>query len=223
MQSGVEAHGELFLNRPRLRPAIAGRADYRRFVEVHGTPRLTRIAKVFSYLNRLYRAPGLVGFKLMYTQLRRHPEILVYLAIRRVLVVHLVRKNQIDVIISEELARITGTSHIQAGTKRIEIPTVYLNPSTLLDRIRRRSRMSTQARRLVRFTSCPFLEVTYEALLEGEYEFARICRFLDIPNLATRMESNLEKRGTRSHRDAIENYDEVKQVLSSTPFVSMLR
>src|SRR5688572_22652128 len=84
MQSGVKAHGELFLDRPRLTPAIADLADYPRFVELHGTPSWTRIPKVLSYLSALYRAQGTVGFKLMYSQLREHPEILVYLAARRV-------------------------------------------------------------------------------------------------------------------------------------------
>src|SRR5687768_11132775 len=109
-RSGMEAHGELFLGRPRLSPAIAGRADFPRFIEVHGVTGPMRLPYVFSYLNTLYRPPRTVGFKLMYGQLRKHPEILTYMMIRRLRVVHLIRRNHIDVIVSEEVAKLTGTS-----------------------------------------------------------------------------------------------------------------
>ena len=222
MQSGVEAHGELFLDQPRLTPAIAGRADYRRFIEVHGTPGLSRVPRVFSYLNELYRTPRTVGFKLMYTQLRRHPEILAYLAARRVRVVHLIRRNHIDVIISEELARLTGTSHAPAGT-RSGVPMIHLDAATLLDRVRGRGRRPVEARWLLRLSSCPFIEVAYESLLDGEQEFARILEFLDVPGPPIRGQSNLAKRGARSHRESIVNYEEIKEVLRSTPYAGMLR
>ena len=195
MQPGVEAHGELFLEQPRSTPAIAGRADFRRFIEVHGTPGLTRIPRVFSYLNELYRTPHTVGFKLMYTQLRRHPEILAYLVARRVRVVHLIRLNHIDVIVSEELARLTGRSHAPVGAST-SIPMVYLNPATLLRRMQKLSRNCEEARRALRYSSCPVLEVAYEVLLEGAQEFARVVRFLDISLPATEMRSSLAKRGT---------------------------
>jgi LPS sulfotransferase NodH len=222
MQPKVEAHGELFLEQPRSSPAMAGRADYRRFIEVHGVLGLARAARVFSYLTELYRGQSTIGFKLMYSQLRRHPEIFAFMAFRRLRVVHLTRRNHIDVIISEELAKVTGASHAQVG-KKTDVPMVYLDPTTLVDRIRRRNRKPKQARCLIWLSACPSIEVTYEALLEEKQEFARILDFLGIACPTTQKQSNLVKRGARSHRDAIANYDEVSQVLKSTPFSNMLR
>jgi hypothetical protein len=222
MQANVEAHGELFLKHGRLSPAIADRSDYDRFVEAYRTPGLMRVTRVFSYLNRLYRAPRTIGFKLMYTQLRAYPEILAYLAIRRIRVVHLTRRNQIDVIVSDERARITGTSHAEAGSES-GVPMVHLDPATLVARIRRRIRASAVARNLIRLSTCPCLEVTYEALLEGEQGFGRIFKFLNIPIPAGKLKSSLAKRGSGSHRDSIANYDEVRQALLVTSFASMLR
>ena len=221
-QLGVEACGELFLQDDRAKPAIADLADHPRFVEVYRTTHLMRVPKVFTYLNRLYQAPSKIGFKLMYTQLRAYPEILVYMAIRRVRVIHLLRRNHIDVIVSEELARVTGRSH-DPNTTTGDVPMVYLDPATLVDRIRKRSKRPGEARFLIGLTACPVLEVTYEALLEGQEEFAHICAFLNIPRPATEVKSTLAKRGTRSHKDAIINYNEVKRVLSSTRFSKMLR
>lgn len=221
-QAGIEAHGELFLRRARSSPAIAGRADYPRFVEMHGSPRVSRVPRVVSYLNRLYRAPRTVGFKLMYAQLRQYPEIIGYFAMRRVRIVHLTRGNHIDVLISEELARLTGASHAQAGESP-EVPKVYLDPNTLVDRIRRLARMAEAVRLLIRLSTCQCLEVNYEAMLAGEQELERVLRFLEAPERVALASSRLAKRGVAGHRDAIANYAEVQLVLESTPYSQMVR
>jgi LPS sulfotransferase NodH len=221
-QPGVAAHGELFLDEPRTSPALSSRPDGERFIEAYGHAGVARPYRAFSYLNALYEAPETVGFKLMYGQLRKYPELLAYFAIRRVRIVHLIRRNHLDVIVSEELAKLTGASHVLAGTK-YEAPKVFLDPSTLLDRMRKRERRPVQARGLVRLIGCRQLEVTYEALLDGEQEFARVARFLDAGTPATDLQSDLAKRGSPSHRDAISNYDEVCRVLASTPFAAMVR
>jgi hypothetical protein len=100
---------------------------------------------------------------------------------------------------------------------------VHLNPATLVDRIRRLSSRLGEARRLIRFSTCPILEAINEELLEVEREFVRILRFLGISPSASQGQSNLERKGARNHREAIANYDEVRQTLSPTPFSIMLR
>lgn len=221
-QPGVDAHGELFLDERRSGTTIATRADIPRFIEVDGPVGRTRAQRVFAYLDELYRVPRIVGFKLMYGQLRRYPEVLAFLALRRVRVVHLVRHNHLDVIVSEELAKLTGTSHVAAGSN-VDALKVHLDPGTLADRMYRRNRRPRQARCVLRLSTCRCLETSYEALLENEQEFARVINFLGIANPAPKPESSLAKRGGRSHRDAISNYDEVVRALSSTPFSGLLR
>src|SRR5688572_2767565 len=99
---GIEAHGELFLRLPRLKPAIAGRADYLRFSEIYNAPGLRRSYLIWRYLDELFCRSRTVGFKLMYPQLRQYPELFAYIVSRRVRIVHLTRINQLDVVISEE-------------------------------------------------------------------------------------------------------------------------
>jgi hypothetical protein len=219
---GVEGHQELFLRQMRLTPATAGCNDYPRFVEVHGTPRLTRPPRVFLYLEGLYRRPGTVGFKLMYSHLQQQPEILAYLALRGVRIVHLVRRNHLDVIVSEELAKVTGTSHAVAG-QELETPAVSLDAATLVDRITALERNVARARRIIRLSGCAAVEVSYEALLNGDDELDRIRFFLDIPPGPIGARSSLVKRGARNHREAITNFDEVTNALSGTPFLRLLR
>jgi hypothetical protein len=219
---GVEAHGELFLNRPRLTAAIAGRADYPRFLESHPAAGMRRIGLVFSYLDELYERAPTVGFKLMYSQFRQYPELFAYLANRSLRVVHLTRLNQIDVLVSEERARETGVSHIRAGSRSGPI-SVHLDPATLIERLRRLNKKPGQVRALLKFGCCPTLEVNYEALLEDHGEFLRVLEFVGVASRDPGYGSSLEKRGVSTHREAISNYEEVRRVLASTPFLDMLR
>src|SRR5688572_16995325 len=135
-QPEVSAYGELLLGRSRTAPQLLGRTDFPRFVEVNTSSGLPRVSGMFSYLNRLYRQPGIVGFKVMYTCLRTFPEICAYFVARRVRIIHLERENLLDILVSEELARVTGKSHttsIQGGT----VTKIRLDLTTLPERLAR--------------------------------------------------------------------------------------
>jgi len=219
-QPGVCAYGELFLDEPRTSPAVASLGDRPRFIETVMRPTSVRPVAVFRYLAAVYASGDVTGFKLMYTQLRSYPEMLAYFALRRVRIVHLVRFNVLDVVVSEELARITGASHARTGDVG-DVPKVTLDTGTLIDRLNRRQKASGVARVLIGLTSCRSLEVSYEQLLSETCQFSRLCDFLSVPGVLT-VESQLGKRGAGSHRKAIANYDEVRTTLESTPYETML-
>jgi LPS sulfotransferase NodH len=221
-QIGVEAHGELFLRQSRTVPPLVGRADYKRFVDYYDGPRILRFSHVGRYLDGLYSRPGAVGFKLMYGQLRSFPQVGLYLYRRRIRVVHLIRANLLDAIVSEELARTTGVSHVR-DIDDAPIPTVHLRTTDLVSRLDRRRRAAKIASKLLRTSSCPFVEVTYEGLLGDTSELKRIAVFLDVPVGAKMPQSSLAKRGSRKHHDAISNYSEVAAVLAGSHYSSMLR
>jgi len=219
-QPSVCALGELFLDEPRTAPAITSLRDWPRFIEAGARAASLRPLAVFKYLSAVYGAGSVTGFKLMYTQLRAYPEMLAYFALRRVRIVHLIRYNVLDVVVSEELARITGSSHMRAGD-RGEAPKVTLDTATLINRLDRRQRAGRTARTLIRLTACRSLEVSYERLLSETDEFSKICDFLTVPRVVM-VASQLEKRGTGLHRIAIANYDEVRTILRFTPYETML-
>ena len=219
-QQGVSAYGELFLEEPRTAPSVASLGDQPRFIETDLRAKFSRVTAVCRYLDSLYAAGDVTGFKLMYTQLRSYPEMLAYFAVRRIRLVNLVRSNLLDVVVSEELARITGTSHARAGDFG-EVPMVTLDTATLINRLNRRRRAARAARLLMRLSSCRTMDVSYETLLSDTREFSRICEFLSLPHIAM-ITSQLEKRGTGMHRMAIANYDDVRAVLESSPYKTML-
>ena len=221
-RGGVEAHGELFLSQSRLSPPLVGRADYKRFVDDYRSSRLLRAWRVASYLDGLYAPARTVGFKLMYGQLRRHPGVAIYLVTRRVHILHLIRQNLLDVVVSEELARATGASHVRADVVQ-EVPRVLLEPTGLVRRLDRRRRAVAIASRILKLSPCRSIEISYERLLSGPAELQRIWAFIGVPFSVEPPTSGLYKRGPASHRDAIENYTEVRDVLAGTQYAAMLR
>jgi LPS sulfotransferase NodH len=221
-RGGVEAHGELFLDQPRLTPPLVGRADYKRFVDHYRGSRLLRSCGVAAYLDSLYARPRPVGFKLMYGQLKRYPEIAVYLSARKIRILHLVRQNLLDVVISEELARITGASHVRADVAH-EVPRVVLEPTNLLRRLERRRRAVAVVSRILKLSTCPFIEISYEGLLSGPTELKRIGAFIGVPFTTNLPTSKLFKRGSANHRESIANYEEVRNVIAGTTYAPMLR
>lgn len=211
---GAEGHMELFYHEPRREPPRAGRNDYPRFVESrNGAASGSRPWATFRYLNRLYARHGAVGFKLMYSQLRQYPEILPWAVARRLALVHLVRDNHLDVILSEELARAVGSSHATVGEQLQRPARIELRIEDLVERIRRLEHKQRVVRALLRTLPNPVHEVRYEALRDGRDAFDRLCAFLELDAQLAPAASRLVKRQEKPHAEAITNYDAVRAVL----------
>ncbi|MBW3567447.1 MAG: hypothetical protein KY410_05720, partial [Proteobacteria bacterium] len=165
----VEGHMELFRFDVRREPARAGTNDYPdeypRFVESRDTQaRGRRPFAVFRYLREFYSQRRAVGFKLMYSQLRDYPEILPWLVWRRLPIVHLVRANHLDVVVSERLADATGHSHAVEESASTAPVRLDLDPDYVLRKVRKLERQQRAMRRLFQALPNPLLEVTYETL-----------------------------------------------------------
>ena len=220
----VAAYGELFLRRRRLPDAESWDSDfaYPRFIESEITGLPFRPFSVFSYLNALYRHSDLVGFKLMYSQLRQYPEILAYMVRRQVHVVHLIRQNHLDVLISGAIAARIGRAHLVVGEPELGDVQVELNPETLMNQLHRLQRNITIIRKLLRLCSLPNVEVAYEDLLRGKNYFDSIWEFLSINPGRHMPQSNLAKIRKGEHVDVISNHDEIREVLSNSTFAHLL-
>ncbi|HID52627.1 MAG TPA: hypothetical protein EYP41_11400 [Anaerolineae bacterium] len=211
-------YGELFL--PEKMKWQAGSSDFPQFFEAR---RGMRPLATFAYLNRLYGRPGHIGFKLMYSNLRRYPEILPYLCWRRLPVVHLVRRNVLDVMISAEMAQAKGQWHVTAvdpvpaATRQI-----WLDPQTLPRRLQRLQKKTAANRRWLRACRLPHLEISYEALLTDPMQFDRIFQFLGLAAGKTRPQSGFAKIRQAGYAAEISNYAEIKETLAGTKFSRLL-
>lgn len=167
---GVQGHMELFYNDFRRAPARAGCNDYPRFIEIgkrfgHGR----RPESLFGYLDQFYSRPGASGFKLMYSQLKEYPEILLYMAVHRLPVLHLVRNNLLDAVTEQELDR-----HMQ-----LSVP-IELDAAAVTARIKRLQRKQSIMRKLLKLLPLPLLELSYEDLRTEASAFESLCSFIGI-------------------------------------------
>jgi len=181
---------------------------------------------LFGYLDDLYaprRSLRAIGFKLMYDEARPYPELLVYFSLRDVRVVHLLRLNLLDIVISRVAMRQRRFVHAHSPEER-ESVRIRLPTDRLPLWLARLALERGAARLLVRAARLKVHEVTYEDLLADDVHLRRTLAFLGIADAADLdLTSLLLKLGSPSQRSSVTNYDEVCARLRRTAFACFLR
>lgn len=219
----VTAQGELFL--PRARKSER-RWDsdfaYTRYIEAKSNKVKIRPFSVLSYLDTFYRPPGIVGFKLMYKQLGLYPEIFAYLIRNRIHVIHLIRRNHLDVLVSYAIKAKLGQAHLLSGQSAPDTIQVTLDTGRLKKQMDKLQQKQRAARVFLSWSGLPHMNVAYEDLLRDPSNFNDIFEFLSVESKDLMSLSNLIKIRKGGHHEVISNYDEVKEVLVGSKFASLL-
>lgn len=232
----VTVYAELFLPRKKPREQrmmswqTAEHLDstlraYPLFCEAKPNGPAIRPFSVAAYLNELYRGPGATGFKCMYANLLHYPELWIYFVLRRLHVVHLLRRNHLDVVISDRMRWANRTVHRVVGEPEPARQSIALDPAELIAEMRHSQRNINIARALLRACRLPHIEVAYEALVQDPRKFDDVCRFLAVNRERGELHSKLAKLAKLvqgRHSEIISNYDEVRNALSGTEFASLL-
>ncbi len=222
---GLKVYGEMFLSRPRVK--AAGPDDRQRFFiarKSYSGLRKVRPFATAAYLTELLDQPDrCVGFKLMYSHLVAYPELTAFLALRGLSVIHLIRDNLLDQLISSERARQSGQFHswnpdVAAG-KRLRLK---LDTASLVDRLSALERKNNQVRRMIALLRLSCFRITYEELVASNERFLHIANFLGVPQSSTATDSGLSRVRKGSQSDTVVNYCEVVAVLDSTPYARFL-
>ena len=195
------------------------------FYEFDKSSRLIRPFRTWKFLketeNRREQYEA-IGFKVMYNHLYRQPEILAWLYCRRYKILHLVRENHIDVYLSRIRARKTGVAHSLRESKAMV--TVEIDIQHLLPWLRRQERLRLLAATLLLPVWGRTRAVSYECLAKDPESVANdSIEFLLGRCESEHISSQLKKVSKGSHRDCIENFDEVDAALKGTKFYPMLR
>lgn len=185
-----------------------------------------RMQLFFRYLDdEVYGRGGdapWVGFRLMYYQLQRGFGLPAYLKVRGVSILHLIRHNHLDVILSHEAIKNRKYYHAsqQADVAPLQI---QLEASTLLQRLQERDSEIREQRRFYASLGLPCHEISYEALCaDRDAHLREAFDFLGLPPGDEVLHSPLKKLNPRNRRELIANYDEIEDVLSGSPFASLL-
>lgn len=220
----LTVYGEMLTHKPRN--WFAGASEYPGFVKM----KLGRFGRffLFKYLNGLYQRPGTVGFKLHYTHVKRYPEMLFYLFMKKIYVVHLIRKNPLDVVISTARVKQTGQGHLVKDGKenkqgRITDTRIFLDPNKILSQMKRHQCKIWLFRTVVSWLKLAFIEVFYEDISRDPSNFHDLFTFLNINQDVHSLSSNTMKIVKGKPADVISNYPEIQKVLTGTPFECFLK
>jgi LPS sulfotransferase NodH len=227
----VTAYSELFHGSAYGKPPVGGHRDilmWSSYAASQGSPRTRRdrMRLSFRYLDEeVYRersGKSAAGFKLMYSQAAFEFYVLAYLKVRRVAVIHLIRQNHLDGILSEDAVQTRHVAHAHSGGE-VQPLQLELDPYTLVERLRARADSVRQARELFSTMGLPYAEIYYENLLADASRIHEAIQFLGIDAVPEQLESSLQKVNPTDHRQLIANYDEVQGLLKDTEFFDLLR
>jgi LPS sulfotransferase NodH len=225
----VVAYSELFMHGGEGTPRWGHEQDlpyWQTYIREQGGGRLTRPFQLWRYLGRaLEERPGVdaIGFKLMYSQLTRIAKPLTpALWLKRVRIIHLMRRNALDVVLSRDAGEARrGVLHAREG-QSVEAVRVRLRTDDLLKRLTAHERQIEGARVRFKRVGIPYTEVIYEDLVADEKQgFDDLFRFLGVEPAP--VSSSLQKINPTSHEELIENYGEVREALEGTKFAGQLR
>jgi LPS sulfotransferase NodH len=225
----IAVHGELFVPGAREREGEYGSRDRPLFTswaerDGRGRSKLGLFRKRIAYLNAVYDRDDAdcVGFKLVYKQATLNPGVLTYLSVRRAKVVHLIRSNVLDSVISWETARTRRLFHARKGDEVRPIK-IELDATALLDRLDHHQYAITVARGWIRNLRLPYTETFYEELTgpKGDEKLGRILSFLGVE--PSPLGSDFVRMNPTEHRELLANYDEVRETLRGSRFEWMLR
>ena len=181
----------------------------------------------FKYLDILdsYKAEtefDIIGFKIMYNQIQENPEVMLKLLLDKYRIIHLIRQNFLDVIISraaKKQHRIAHSSKVQYKTKQVEIDT-----SCLIEDLDRCTRNHKLFRSLLAIMPLSVLEITYESMQQDYNKvLSSVANFLNVSSESITFKSDLKRINKGEYADKISNYDEVLATLSGSTYIKFLK
>jgi len=135
-------------------------------------------------------------------------------------VIHLIRPNFLDMVISRELMVARGEAHATSADEVVPVR-VTLDPTGIRRRLRLLELETTSFRKALRAFRLRHLEVAYDALVSDGRTLEGVLRFLDIPPDAV-LESPLVKVNDRRQSELVENYAAISNSLRGTRYAAFL-
>ncbi|WJW75306.1 sulfotransferase domain-containing protein [Thiohalobacter sp. IOR34] len=223
----IASYTELFLRKGEGTPDWGKYKDqvywqtYRR--GLRGIERLIRPVGVFRYLDEVFAAhpeKRAIGLKLMYSQIVQWPETLWYIRRRRLRIIHLIRRNVLDIVLSSMAKKARKVAHAEQGGEFQRVK-LHVDPKLLLQQLRRRERDQRLFGIVLGRLGVPVFSVVYEDIAADEGGLGNCLEFLGCPprSLASRM----EKLNPANHDELIENCGDIEAALTGTPYRTMLR
>lgn len=213
----IRAHGEIFYHKLEDSYQKYWRSSFKKILDHF----LRRGHSITSFLDQFYlpfEKEKAIGFKLMYTQIKKYPYIHQYICENKISVIHLIRKNLLRVIVSREIMRKTKKAHFFIRDEQLGPMKIYLNPERLLNQIRKLEDEIKYYSKIYK-NSVPYLEIKYEDFFSEKTKWTRkILRFLKVSENFLEMSCNLKKANPYPLNTLLKNYEEIFYALKGTEY-----
>jgi hypothetical protein len=170
-----------------------------------------------KYLDKLYATQGYgaIGFKMMANQLDKFPAVLPYIKDKGISVVHMLRENPFDILLSRLSMLARGYAH--SASKAGEAVTLHV-PTGALVKDLRAIRDEGLRWKSVFEASAPYMLVTYERFVQDRQAVSReLLAFLGV-DVEAGLESELVKLNTAPVSEMVSNIEEVRACLNKSEF-----
>ena len=204
---GVTSYGELFLNDPTM--FVDGATKMPRFLLWKQTQRGFRPFSTYRYLRNVFDGKGKTCFKLMYPQMFRFPELTFALVFRKIHVIHLVRKNPLDAVLSNAIAFQRGKYHFMKHEEVPDEKQINIDPAFMIKAIRTNELGTRTARTLLKASRLVHKEFYYEDLAADTNYFKPIWEFVGEEYELNPPAWKSKKIRSKSAATTIKNYDEM--------------
>jgi len=227
--SRIQMYGEIFLDRPvKQNPLNPDLLPPIRFYEFNnGAISLSKSLNICSYLNKVdkWATPGnYVGYKVMYNHLKVHKFLLPLIIYKRYRVIHLVRENLFDTVISHYFLQNTGVSNIFKGKEHEGQKAIYIPPQDLLKRLDKQKKEIDFYRKKLKSLPMASIEVDYESLrADTKASMEKIMYFLGLNVEDSFENTRYTKLNQKQHHERLENYQEIYNALKGTYFFKFIQ
>lgn len=222
----IKAFDEIFLPDRPDRKWTKGLIPFYKFKESHSYKRPWLTLRYLDTLNTYSGDHKVIGFKLMYNQINKQPEILLKLLLDDFKIIHLVRENYLDIIQSSQQAfnrKSPNNKNIIHTEKEVEILPIYLPASSLLKRLYHLKNERIKYKIILNILPNSVFRITYKNLCHNTNTVLNsIAEFLNVKSSGIIYKSDRKKIITGKKSQMISNYEEIQQLLKGTQFEKLL-
>lgn len=158
-----------------------------------------------------------VGFKLIQNQVKRYPSLPGWFAANGVHIIHLVRENHLEALVSMVRAKQTNVWHSYSDVSQVSVRLPAGPP--LLAELERMAANELEISRIAQ--GCPRTTLYYEDVLSNARD-AMLPALLALGLEPLALSAPTRKLNTLPLREAVANYGEVAETLKGSPYESFL-
>lgn len=152
------------------------------------------IFQYFDYLEKTANDCQAIGFKLMYDQIGWTPEILIKLITGRYKIIHLIRNNYLDIVLSRVNAWNKRGNLIVHTTEKKELRPVNLNIQKIVKQMDKLDQDVKKYTLLLKYLPNEVMTITYESLVHHKLNvLQQISSFLEVENSGVQFNDTLQK------------------------------